>query len=158
VSDSDFAPYDRLAKELGVREHVSVQRSSFQDLPAFLASADLALNPRVTCDGYPQKLLNYMAAGKSVVSFAGSAKHLTHQQTGWIVEDGDVDGFAEAILSLLANKGMAERLGNKARELVLSDFSWERTAKATEGVYEQVLTQTSAAWPGATGSVEREPV
>lgn len=156
VSDSDFEPYNSLAKQLGVREHISVRRSNFQDLPKFLADADLAVNPRVDCDGYPQKLLNYMAAGKAVVSFAGSAKNLRHQETGWIVDDGDIGGFAEAILSLLLNKEMAERLGNNARQLVQSDFSWERTAEATEAVYERVLIQASAGRRGEAGRVERE--
>jgi glycosyltransferase involved in cell wall biosynthesis len=158
VSDSDFAPFDSQAKQLGIREHISVCRSNFQDLPKFLADADLALNPRIDCDGYPQKLLNYMAAGKPVVSFAGSAKNLRHRETGWIVQDGDVDGFAEAIVELLANQEMAERLGNNARQLVRSDFSWERTAQLAEAVYERVLRQADAGWHGQTGSVERQPV
>jgi glycosyltransferase involved in cell wall biosynthesis len=158
VSDSGFEPYDSLAKQLGIREHISVRRSTFQDLPKFLADADVALNPRIDCDGYPQKLLNYMAASKPVVSFASSAKHLTHRETGWIVPDGDVGGFAEAILSLLANGEMAERLGNNAKQLVQSDFSWEQTAQATEAVYERVLGQASAAWRGEAEMVEREPV
>jgi glycosyltransferase involved in cell wall biosynthesis len=158
VSDSDFEPFDSQARQLGVRGHISVRRSNFQDLPKFLAGADLALNPRIDCDGYPQKLLNYMAAGKPIVSFEGSAKNLRHRETGWIVKDGDVDGFAEGILSLLANKEMAERLGNNARQLVRSDFSWERTAQLAEAVYERVLKQASAGWRGETGSVERRPV
>lgn len=158
VSDSGFEPYDSLAKQLGVREHISVRHSNFRDLPAFLAVADVAVNPRIDCDGYPQKLLNYMAAGKAVVSFASSAKHLIHQETGWIVPDGDAGGFAEAILSLLANEEMAERLGNNARQLVQSDFSWEQTAQATEAVYERVLRPASAVWRGEAERVEREPV
>jgi len=101
--------------------------------------------------------LNYMAAGKPVVSFESSAKNLKHQETGWIVKDGDVDGFAEGILSLLANQEMAERLGANARQLARLEFSWERTAQLTEAVYERVLKQTSAGWRGETGSVERQP-
>lgn len=158
VSDSDFAPFDSQAKHLGIREDISVRRSNFRDLPKFLADADLALNPRIDCDGYPQKLLNYMAAGKPIVSFEGSAKNLKHQETGWIVKDGDVDGFAEGILSLLANKEMAERLGNNARQFVRSDFSWERTAQLVEAVYERVLRQASAGWRGETGGVKRQAV
>jgi glycosyltransferase involved in cell wall biosynthesis len=157
VSDSDFEPFDSQARQLGVREHISVRRSNFQDLPKFLAGADLALNPRIDCDGYPQKLLNYMAAGKPIVSFAGSAKNLTHRETGWIVKDGEVDDFAEGILSLLANREMAERLGANARQLVRSEFSWEKTAAAAEAVYERVLKQASAERRGETGSVKRQP-
>ena len=52
----------------------------------YLAAADVALNPRVHSSGTPQKLLNYMAAAKPVVSFEGSAKGLTHERDALIVE------------------------------------------------------------------------
>ena len=55
------------------------------------------------CDGIPQKLLNYMAAGKGIVCSAGSAKLLEHERTGLIVPNGDVDAFAAAIVRLAAD-------------------------------------------------------
>ena len=52
----------------------------------------IALNPRVDCDGLPVKLLNYMATGRAIVSFAGSAEILEHEQTGLVVPSGDTPG------------------------------------------------------------------
>jgi glycosyltransferase involved in cell wall biosynthesis len=87
----------------------------------------------------PQKLLNYMAAGKPIVSFEGSAVNLEHKKTGWIVENGNIPGFANAILQLLDDSELAKKLGENARKYVASEFTWEKTAERVEAVYEQTL-------------------
>jgi glycosyltransferase involved in cell wall biosynthesis len=139
VSDSSFAPYEDLAKQLGVRDRVDMIFSSFDALPRHLAAADVAVNPRVYCDGIPVKLLNYMAARKPVVSFAGSAKFLTHGERGWVVPDGDVLGFADGILRLLADPKLARGLGQRAREFAETELSWAGTARRAEELYRNLL-------------------
>src|SRR4029077_9647123 len=74
LTDSDFAKYVPLAESLGIHASIDVHNPGYLRLPTYLQSADILLNPRPACDGIPQKLLNYMAAGRPIVSFAGSAK------------------------------------------------------------------------------------
>ena len=69
----------RAAQQLGVAHAIEIIQDNFAALPARLAEASVALMPRVECPGLPQKLLNYMAAGKAVVAFAGSAKATTSE-------------------------------------------------------------------------------
>ena len=139
VSDSPFDYYEPLAGVLGIRGHIDVVSSEFKSLPGYLAGADIALNPRTDCDGIPQKLLNYMAAGKPIISFEGSARNLEHGKTGWVVENGNISAYADAVLYLLEDTETARRLGENARRLVTSEFTWEKTAEKTEEVYEYVL-------------------
>jgi glycosyltransferase involved in cell wall biosynthesis len=136
MTEDSFAPYERLASGLGVREFIDVQPSSFDEIPALLAASDVALNPRTACDGLPQKLLNYLAAGIPVVSFAGSAKHIVTGEHGLVVADGDTAGFARAVGRLLDEPALAARLGSNGRELVRSELSWDATARKVEAVYE----------------------
>ena len=157
VSDSPFGAYEPLAAALGVRDAIDVVPSRFDDLPRHLAGAAVALNPRTSCDGIPQKLLNYMAAGRPIVSFAGSAKDLTHGTLGWVVADGDVPGFARAIHRLLDDPALARSLGENALAYVRAERSWERVAERTEEVYRRVAprgTGRPAATlpPGARGT------
>ena len=65
-----------------------------------LVQADVLLNPRSRCAGIPQKLLNYMAAGRPTGSFAGSSKIITDRVHGLVVENDDVQAFADAMLEL----------------------------------------------------------
>jgi glycosyltransferase involved in cell wall biosynthesis len=139
VSESPFAPYDSLASELGIRGSIEVVPAGFDRVPTLLAAADIAVNPRVDCDGIPLKLLNYMAAARPVISFASAAPGVRHRETGWLVPDGDVDAFADGILTVLADESLAQRLGKNARSFVEAHHSWRKTAEQTEEVYRRLL-------------------
>lgn len=139
VTESSFAAYEPMARELGVHGAIDVVQAPFAEIPALLAGADVAVNPRIDCDGIPVKLLNYMAASKPVVSFVGSAPGLTHQETGWLVSDGDVDGFAQGALALLDDHEMARRLGRNARQFVEAEHSWAKSAELCEEIYYRLL-------------------
>jgi glycosyltransferase involved in cell wall biosynthesis len=135
VTESSFAPYEELTKELGIGERLDVVQAPFSALPAHLAASSLALNPRVQCDGLPQKLLNYMAAAKPIVSFEGSAKLLVHEHNALIVPDADIDAFAQAMNRLCDDPGLGQRLGDTARDLVRTTMSWDAVAQQVESVY-----------------------
>jgi len=77
LSNESFAEYQSLLCALGIEENTSISSVELDELPGMLVQSDVLLNPRTRCAGIPQKLLNYMAAGRPVVSFAGSAKILT---------------------------------------------------------------------------------
>jgi glycosyltransferase involved in cell wall biosynthesis len=140
ATEDCFERYERQAADLGVRPYIDVRQVAFSEVPELLQEADVALNPRVGCDGLPQKLLNYMAAGKPVVSFEGSAKHLVDGEHGVVVADNDTEAFAAAIEQLLAATAFASRLGAAGRKMVLSRLSWGAAADEIEGVYDKLLS------------------
>ncbi len=138
VGSASLEEYDSLAAELGVRDLIRTVPSDFRHLPAQLAGADVALNPRTACGGVPQKLLNYMAAGKPIVSFAGSGRVLEHGRTGWLVPDEDAQAFGEGVLHLLERPRLAAELGANARRHVMRHYSWDHSATLVEAVYDRV--------------------
>jgi glycosyltransferase involved in cell wall biosynthesis len=138
ISDTPFNDYEPLAEALGIREYIDVLRLDFACIPPYIANADVALNSRIECPGIPQKILNYMAAGKAIVSFKGSAKNLEHGHTGLVIENGNIKEFANAILQLLEDSKLSQKLGTNAK-IAASNFSWEKAAQKTEEVYEIVL-------------------
>jgi len=138
VTNSTFARFDPLARELCIRDDIEIVEAAFSELPRELHRADVLVNPRVACDGLPQKLLNYMAAGKPIVSFAGSAKTLKHEKNGLVVEDYDLDAFAAAIARFLKDPVLSQAVAAKA----LSDArarSWAVVGHQVETVYGAVL-------------------
>jgi glycosyltransferase involved in cell wall biosynthesis len=145
VTESSFAGYDGLARELGVFGAIELVKAPFEELPNLLAGATIAVNPRIDCDGIPVKLLNYMAAGKPVLSFAGSAPGVRHRHTGWLVPDGDVDGFAEGALTLISNAELATALGQNAQRQVKDQHDWSRSAELAETVYRRVIREHATA-------------
>jgi glycosyltransferase involved in cell wall biosynthesis len=139
LTDASFKKYQALAARLGIMPFTDIIESDFTKLPAMLHSSHIALNPRIECDGIPQKLLNYMAAGMPVVSFKGSAKILKQNQTGCVVEDKDYEEFAKAVIYLLDNYHIAKKIGANAQNMIGQNFTWESKSKEVMNIYGKVL-------------------
>jgi glycosyltransferase involved in cell wall biosynthesis len=139
-TDSAFEPYEALASELGIRDRIDIVPSPrFEDLPKLLAGADVAVNPRIACDGLPVKLLNYMASGRAVVSFDSSAPGVIHRQTGWLAPSGDITALAEGIITLLNDPQQAAVLGQAGREYVSRNCRWPVVAERCEAIYRDLI-------------------
>ena len=111
-------------------------------LPEYFARATLAMYPfddtlvnRAKC---AVKLGDLLAAGVPVVAEAvgQNREYIRHGQTGWLVEPGDVDTFARAIIHVLKNTHLRQRLGQAAARDVRTRLAWERLVETVELAYE----------------------
>lgn len=123
------------AAEAGLADHVEVLAASLAELPDVLASADVLLNPRVECPGVPLKLLNYMASGRPIVTFEGSSRYLEDGKSALIVRNGDVEGFAAAILKAVDDTAWSDGIGSLARDYAQEHLSWKAAGVALGRVY-----------------------
>jgi glycosyltransferase involved in cell wall biosynthesis len=139
VTDSPTRDLERQTRDAGVRTQTTIVEAGFDEVPTLLRSMDILLNPRAVCAGVPQKLLNYMAAGKPIVSFAGSGRLLDHGCTGWLVDGDRPEDFARGILDVLADGDLARRLGANARDRAAAHFTWDAAAAQLETVLEASL-------------------
>ncbi len=132
--------YRKMVAELGIADRVRFVTSvALDELPDYLDAATVTVVPRPSCPGYPIKLLNYMAAGKPVVSFAGSAKALVHGYSGYIAADHDVPDLAAGISLLLADPDVSRLLGERARQSLQGVFDWATIAGGVAEVYRQLI-------------------
>jgi glycosyltransferase involved in cell wall biosynthesis len=138
VSGERSAHLEHRARALGVDSALGIDRLDFEKVPEALAEADVALNPRVSSPGIAQKTLNYMAIGLPIVSFAGSGHHLVDGETALLVKDGDVAGFANAVVRLLDDPALAKRLGKNAQKSVREKNNWEHSSELLEQVLVEV--------------------
>ncbi|CAN5167597.1 hypothetical protein BH20GEM2_BH20GEM2_04610 [soil metagenome] len=123
---------------------MEVRHAVFELLPRLLSEADVLLDPRLDCPGIPLKLLNYMAAGKPIVSFPGSGEGLQHGRTAWLVGEGEPAPFAAGILHLLDHPKLATKLGAAARRGAEAQRTWNDQAGLVEEVYARVLGSRSS--------------
>lgn len=127
---------------LGLQQQVDiVPHTAFEDIPRFLAAADVTVVPRPHCPGFPVKLLNYMAAGKPIVLFEGSAKGLQHRQHAIVVADHDWQALGQGIVTLLQDPALAQRLGQNARRWADEHLSWPSIIGRIEQVYAELFQQ-----------------
>jgi glycosyltransferase involved in cell wall biosynthesis len=113
-----------------------------ETLPTYFAQADVAIYPfddtlvnRAKCS---VKLMELLAAGVPVVAEAVGQNRETirHGETGWLVEPGDVNAFADAVARLLQDAALRERLGQAAASDMRKRFAWERLAEIVERAYQ----------------------
>lgn len=136
AGNTNIAKYINFSKELGIHDNVLfLGERPFEEVPDLLAAADVAVIPRVNCPGIPQKLTNYMAAGKAIVCFKGSAKLLIDRENGIVVENGDTNNMARKIIHLLGHSDERKILGSKAKESLLGRYDWPSLSKKVLEVY-----------------------
>jgi glycosyltransferase involved in cell wall biosynthesis len=132
--------YLAMARQLGITNQLCfVESAPIEELPDYLAAADVTVVPRPSCPGYPIKLLNYMAAGKPVVSFAGSAKSLCHEYSGYVAKNDDVEDLANGISVLLQHPDVAKIMGERARASLEGVFDWPTLAAGVAETYRQLM-------------------
>ena len=141
LTHESFTDYLALSDSLGITDKLSILDVLLEDLPAMLVQADVLLNPRTRCAGIPQKLLNYMAAGRPVVSFAGSAKIVVDRVDGLVVENGNIHAFSEAMLELVFNTKLGDTIAAAGLKSMQTRHSWNSAAKQTLAVYYDTLTR-----------------
>ncbi len=106
-------------------------------MPRFLAACDVLLSPHGRqADGQeffgsPTKLYEYMATGRAIVaSRVGQIRDvLDDGETALLVEPDDPDALAAAILRLVDDPGLRDRLGTAARARAERCHSWRRNAE-----------------------------
>lgn len=130
----------QLAVSLGLGEAVRFVGHR-QDVARLLAAMDLLVHASIAPEPFGRVLIEGMAAAKPVVASAagGVPEIVLDGQTGLLVEPGDVQGFAQAILSLLRHPERAAALGRAGRQRVEAHFTIERYVRQVQEVYGAVL-------------------
>lgn len=76
-----------------------------------------------------------------VVTTAGSLKEVVSPDCGILVPPKDPAAMKDAILKLLADKKLREKMGINGRKRAVENFSWPVAAKNTLEVYKDVIEQ-----------------
>jgi glycosyltransferase involved in cell wall biosynthesis len=124
-------------------------------VPEMVSIADVAVVPSAPVSashggtGTPLKLFEYMAAGKAIVATAlnQAAEVIQDGRNGLLVEAGNVNRFADAILTLLNDPGTRRRLGQNARQQAIALYSWEQYTRTLEQIYLHVLESAPSRSP-----------
>jgi glycosyltransferase involved in cell wall biosynthesis len=106
------------------------------DVPDLLAALDIFVLPSHS-EGISRALLEAMAAGLPVVvsNVGGSPEVVQHEIDGLLVPVKDVAALAQALIRLLSDPALAQRLGLAASQRVAGNFSLDRLGRELNEIY-----------------------
>jgi glycosyltransferase involved in cell wall biosynthesis len=113
--------------------------SDSQDYP-YINAADLCLAPLSVGGGTRIKILNYMACGKPVVSTPIGAEGIPATSDKHLVL-ASLDRFPEAVNICLGELSWMHEMGERAREFVGSQWTWEKSVEMFESLHSQLLAR-----------------
>jgi glycosyltransferase involved in cell wall biosynthesis len=113
------------------------------DLRPHLASAAALVVPLRLGGGTRLKIVEGMAMGKAIVSTRLGAEGIEAVPERDILIADDPGSFADAVIRLLDDSGLALRIGQSARQLAVERYSWSRAADVLEEFYRQTLEVNS---------------
>jgi glycosyltransferase involved in cell wall biosynthesis len=136
----------QLAESLGLSDSVRFTgRVETADMSALYRSARVSLNPS-TVDNMPNSVLEALAAGVPVVStrVGGVPYIVEHDKTALLVEPGAVTDMAGAIVRILTEPELAERL-RSAGLAEAQMYTWPKIKPLLFKVYAEVVRNPAPA-------------
>jgi glycosyltransferase involved in cell wall biosynthesis len=143
LGDGDLRPdLERLARELGIAPAVSFLGYR-TDITPQLAAADIAVLSS-SMEGTPVALIEAGAAARPLISTrVGGVEEVVVPGTGRLVENGDVEGLAAALVELAGDPLLRHEMGARAREHVRGRYRAERLLADIDALYQELLSDGS---------------
>ena len=110
----------------------------------YLAACDVLVSPTIMNPdgtpffGSPTKMFEYMAMGKAIIAsdMDQMAEILDNRKSALLTAPGDIKALINALSELTDNKSLREKLGERAREVVCREYTWEKHVKK---IYQALL-------------------
>ena len=125
------------ARALGVAERVRfVGKVGHEDVAWWMAAGDVFVLPSLS-EGLPTVVCEAMAVGRPVVATAvdGTPEIVEEGETGYLVPPGTPEALAVALARVLDDEALAARLGARALERALEDYTWAANARRMAAIY-----------------------
>jgi glycosyltransferase involved in cell wall biosynthesis len=131
---------DGFKLDLGFKSHYIGNLSDDISLAQVYASADVFVAPYIE-DNLPNTVMEALACGTPCVAFktGGITEMIIHEYNGYLASTFDVEQLASGIAWILADKERWERLCDRAREKVESEFSQQLQASRYSRLFAEVI-------------------
>lgn len=134
------AQFEQQVASLGLAENF-IFLGSRADIPDILGACDIAVLPS-RAEGLSNALLEYLAAGlPTIASRVGGNPELVEDGVSGFLVPPDSEALSMALLKMLRDPGLMRRLGERGREFVVQNFSFERLVREVDALYTDLLRE-----------------
>lgn len=134
-----------LVTQKGLEEKVKIA-GICKDMPAAYALSHFAVCPSIEPEAFGRISIESQASSKIIIAtkVGGALETVVENETGFLVDVGDVDNFAKLIdHSLEISKEQLDEMGAKARKHIELNFSNQKLCGETIHVYRSILSWVS---------------
>jgi len=131
----------QLVAALDLQAHVTFAGHR-KDIPAVMFALDVLVSSS-QWEGLPNVIMEAMAAERPIVAtdVGDVAVLVDHQRSGLLVQPGDPEALAQAVVALLQDESRRLEMGKQGRLRVEQQFTHDQMVAATSAVYHQLLGQ-----------------
>jgi glycosyltransferase involved in cell wall biosynthesis len=158
IDSAEFTPPDICYLIVGRGEYLSTLRRKAREkdlekriffagkvpskrLPSYYAASDVFVLPSISrLEAFGLVVLEAMASGKPVIisNIPGVTELITDGEEGMHVEPMDAKDLGDKINQILSDEDLRKKMGQRGREKVEREFSWDKVASQIEEVYREV--------------------
>lgn len=131
-----------LAQQLGIIDHVCFTgQRPLEEMPQFMALADILLSPRSEGTNTPLKLYTYLRSGKPILATAipSHTQILTPRMA--VLVPSTPEGLASGALSLLRDLKAAQVLGSYGKQVAEEQYSWSAFLEKNRVAYSSFMAR-----------------
>jgi len=141
-----FNDLRKMSIDLGVEEHILFTgRIPDGELMRYLSTADVCVDPdpknEFTDKSTMNKVMEYMAMGKPVVSFDLKETRFSAGNAALYAKPNDTRDFSNKILELLNDEKRREKMGECGRKRIEEELTWDHTKKELIKAYEKIFSK-----------------
>ncbi|MFA5100225.1 MAG: glycosyltransferase family 4 protein [Candidatus Omnitrophota bacterium] len=129
------------ARAMGMENDVVLKAEYIpvEQMAMYFFAADVVVFPYKEIDMSGSLQLAYAFAKPVVCASSGGLPEVVKEgKNGLLVRPNDSSGLAEGLSRLLADEDLIRKMGEESLRLAKEEFSWERIAASTIGVYQDI--------------------
>lgn len=107
-----------IVRQYGLQETLHINEPTKQIGKEYTSSSMLVMSSNY--EGFPMVMIEAMACGLPAVSFdfkCGPKDIIRHEENGLLVKNGDIQGLADAMMKLMGNDTLRQKMSMEARKV-----------------------------------------
>jgi len=141
TQQKDIAYFVKLIKFLGLKDDITIDVFSLNEMPHLYALSKVCLYPSTVPEPFGLTMLEAMATARPMIvsNMGGMPEIIQNDINGYVVPVFDFEALAGQIIQILRSQKLRKRLGETGREIVEIHYNTEVLTEGTLRVYRKML-------------------
>ena len=111
-----------------------------ETIPGWIRAMDVVVHPSYR-EGLPRAVVQGLLSARPVITYAldGAPEVCIDEETGILVQPGDIAGLADAVVRIKEDPEFGRRLGSAGRERCRVDFDHHTMVRELDDLYRRIL-------------------